>query len=160
MTALMGGSGPGKTSLISALCRRAFYGKITGDIKINGHDTTIEENTHFVGFVQRKGEKTKSIRNMIKVAEILTSNKERDPLKKFQLLVDQDPCVVNTLNNDGFLPVHLFIKQFSDLIKGYENITEYLTSYLNAKPKLTSDYLTGLQKLPDNCCVCRQSTIR
>ena len=47
----MGRSGPGKTSLISALCGRAFYGKITGDVKINGHDTTIEENTHFVGFV-------------------------------------------------------------------------------------------------------------
>ena len=56
---------------------------------------------------------------MIKVAGILTSKKERDSLKRVQLLVDQDPCVVNTLNNDGGLPVHLFIKQFSDLSKGY-----------------------------------------
>ena len=49
MTALMGRSGVGKTSLINVLCGRAFYGKITGDVKINGHDTTIEENTHFFG---------------------------------------------------------------------------------------------------------------
>ena len=42
---------------------------------------------------------------MIKVAGILTSNKERDSLKRVQLLVDQDPHVVNTLNWD----VHLFI---------------------------------------------------
>jgi ABC-type multidrug transport system ATPase subunit len=47
----MGGSGAGKTSLISALCGRAFYGKITGDVKINGHDKTPEESTYLVGFV-------------------------------------------------------------------------------------------------------------
>ena len=97
---------------------------------------------------------------MIKVAEILSIKKERDSLKRVQLLVDRDPCVVNTLNNDGGLPVHLFIKQFYDLSEGYKNITECLTIYLNAKPKPTSDYLTGLQKLPDDCCMCRQSTSR
>ena len=51
MNALMCGFGAGKTSLINALCGSAFYGKITGDVKINVHDTTIEENTHFDGFV-------------------------------------------------------------------------------------------------------------
>ena len=56
---------------------------------------------------------------MIRVAETLTRNKEIGSLKRIQLLVDREPCVVNTLNNDGVLPVHLFIKQFSDLSKGY-----------------------------------------
>ena len=136
----MSGYGAGKTFLINALCGIALYGKITGNVKINGHDTTIEENTHFVGFVKRKGAETKSIQNMIKVAEIISSKKERDSLKQVQLLVDQDPPVVNTLNNDKGLPVHLFIKFFSDLSEGYENITECLTIYLNAKPKPTYKY--------------------
>ena len=49
MTVLMSRSGAGKTSFINSLCGRSFYGKITGDDEINGHYTTIEENTHFVG---------------------------------------------------------------------------------------------------------------
>ena len=42
---------------------------------------------------------------MIKVAEILTSEKERDSLKQVQLLVDQDPSVVNTLKKDWGLQI-------------------------------------------------------
>jgi ABC-type Mn2+/Zn2+ transport system ATPase subunit len=41
----------GKTSLLNALCGRAFYGDVTGIIKINGHKTSIEEHSHAVGFV-------------------------------------------------------------------------------------------------------------
>ena len=51
MTALMGGSGAGKTSLLNALCGRAFYGKTTGSIKINGHAANIEDHSSSVGFV-------------------------------------------------------------------------------------------------------------
>ncbi|CAB9522559.1 Putative white-brown complex homolog protein 30 [Seminavis robusta] len=51
MTALMGGSGAGKTSLLNALCGRAFYGEVTGTVRINGHETTIEEHASAVGFV-------------------------------------------------------------------------------------------------------------
>jgi ABC-type transport system involved in cytochrome bd biosynthesis fused ATPase/permease subunit len=51
MTALMGGSGAGKTSLLNALCGRAFYGETTGTIHVNGHLTSIEEHKDSVGFV-------------------------------------------------------------------------------------------------------------
>lgn len=51
MTALMGGSGAGKTSLLNALCGRAFYGTTKGTIRINGHVTTIEEHKSSTGFV-------------------------------------------------------------------------------------------------------------
>ena len=51
MTALMGGSGAGKTSLLNALCGRAFYGETTGTIHVNGHKTSIEEHKDAVGFV-------------------------------------------------------------------------------------------------------------
>lgn len=47
----MGGSGAGKTSLLNALCGRAFYGETTGTIKVNGHLSSIEEHRSAVGFV-------------------------------------------------------------------------------------------------------------
>ena len=51
MTALMGGSGAGKTSLLNALCGRAFYGEGTGSVLINGHKASIGEHMDVVGFV-------------------------------------------------------------------------------------------------------------
>ena len=51
MTALMGGSGAGKTSLLNALCGRAFYGETTGTIKVNGNVATIEDHKGATGFV-------------------------------------------------------------------------------------------------------------
>lgn len=51
MTALMGGSGAGKTSLLNALCGRAFYGNVSGKIVINGNDTSINGIMDNVGFV-------------------------------------------------------------------------------------------------------------
>lgn len=51
MTALMGGSGAGKTSLLNALCGRAFYGTVEGSIWINGQVASIEEHKDAVGFV-------------------------------------------------------------------------------------------------------------
>ena len=51
MTALMGGSGAGKSSLLSALCGRAFYGEVSGTILINGYETSIEKYSDVVGFV-------------------------------------------------------------------------------------------------------------
>mmetsp|Transcript_5854 Transcript_5854/g.12411 ORF Transcript_5854/g.12411 Transcript_5854/m.12411 type:complete len:718 (-) Transcript_5854:1542-3695(-) len=51
MTAIMGGSGAGKTSLLNALCGRAFYGEVSGKIMINGNEGRIEDHKHFVGFV-------------------------------------------------------------------------------------------------------------
>ena len=50
----MGGSGAGKTSIINTLCGSAFYEKITDDVQINGHDTTIDDNTYFVGLCLRR----------------------------------------------------------------------------------------------------------
>jgi polyhydroxyalkanoate synthesis regulator phasin len=78
MTALMGGSGAGrfhlceaafqsfpigvakranprlltgKTSLLNALCGRAFYGDVSGSIYVNGNPASIEEHIDTVGFV-------------------------------------------------------------------------------------------------------------
>eukprot|EP00538_Stauroneis_constricta_P012480 CAMPEP_0119548188 /NCGR_PEP_ID=MMETSP1352-20130426/2157_1 /TAXON_ID=265584 /ORGANISM="Stauroneis constricta, Strain CCMP1120" /LENGTH=1292 /DNA_ID=CAMNT_0007593377 /DNA_START=125 /DNA_END=4003 /DNA_ORIENTATION=- len=51
MTALMGGSGAGKTSLLNALCGRAYYGETIGAIHINGQETAIERIMDRVGFV-------------------------------------------------------------------------------------------------------------
>lgn len=41
----------GKTSLLNALCGRAFYGEVTGEIKINGKPSSIEAHASSVGFV-------------------------------------------------------------------------------------------------------------
>lgn len=51
MGALMGGSGAGKTSLLNALCGRAFYGKTTGNIYVNGHEARIDDHKGVTGFV-------------------------------------------------------------------------------------------------------------
>jgi len=51
MTAIMGGSGAGKTSLLNALCGRAFYGEVSGKIMINGNEGRIEDHKNFLGFV-------------------------------------------------------------------------------------------------------------
>ena len=51
MTALMGGSGAGKTSLLNALCGRAHYGETTGKIYLNGHETDIQKHLDCIGFV-------------------------------------------------------------------------------------------------------------
>lgn len=51
MTAIMGGSGAGKTSLLNALCGRAYYGETTGSILVNGHEESIEDHKDSVGFV-------------------------------------------------------------------------------------------------------------
>lgn len=48
---LVGLVGAGKTSLLNALCGRAFYGTTKGTIRINGHVTTIEEHKSCTGFV-------------------------------------------------------------------------------------------------------------
>ncbi len=51
MTALMGGSGAGKTSLLNSLCGRAHYGETTGKIYLNGHETEIQKHVDCIGFV-------------------------------------------------------------------------------------------------------------
>ena len=50
----MDGSGSGKSSLPNALCGRAFYGKITGSVKINGNDSKIEKHKAVIGFVPQE----------------------------------------------------------------------------------------------------------
>lgn len=46
-----GGSGAGKTSLLNALCGRAYYGKVTGKIYVNGQPSSIDDHKSIVGFV-------------------------------------------------------------------------------------------------------------
>jgi len=51
MTAFMGGSGCGKSSFLNALCGRAYYGEVTGTVRINGNDSSIEDHKALIGFV-------------------------------------------------------------------------------------------------------------
>lgn len=50
-TALMGASGAGKTSLLNALCGRAYYGKTTGTVLLNGQESNISDHQSLSGFV-------------------------------------------------------------------------------------------------------------
>ena len=55
MTAVMGGSGSGKSSLLNALCGRAHYGVVSGEIYINGHgNSKIEDHKSVIGFVPQE----------------------------------------------------------------------------------------------------------
>ena len=53
MTAVMGGSGSGKSSLVNALCGRAHYGVVSGEVYINGHGNAKIED-HMIGFVPQE----------------------------------------------------------------------------------------------------------
>ncbi len=48
---ISGGSGAGKTSLLNALCGRAYYGTVSGKVTINGQAANIDEFTDVMGFV-------------------------------------------------------------------------------------------------------------
>lgn len=39
------------TNIFSCIRCRAFYGEVTGTVKVNGHKTSIEEHSSAVGFV-------------------------------------------------------------------------------------------------------------
>lgn len=55
MTAVMGGSGSGKSSLVNALCGRAHYGVVSGEVYINGHgNSKIEDHLSVIGFVPQE----------------------------------------------------------------------------------------------------------
>ena len=51
MTALLGGSGAGKTSLLNALCGKAYYGEVQGEVFINGKKAAVESFSDSIGFV-------------------------------------------------------------------------------------------------------------
>lgn len=51
LVALMGPSGGGKTTFMNALCGRADYGYVTGDILINGRKGGVNDFPRLVGFV-------------------------------------------------------------------------------------------------------------
>eukprot|EP00929_Paragymnodinium_shiwhaense_P078958 TRINITY_DN4098_c0_g1_i1.p1 TRINITY_DN4098_c0_g1~~TRINITY_DN4098_c0_g1_i1.p1 ORF type:complete len:852 (-),score=160.01 TRINITY_DN4098_c0_g1_i1:615-3170(-) len=51
LVALMGPSGGGKTTFMNALCGRASYGKVTGQVFINGKEGSITDFPKLVGFV-------------------------------------------------------------------------------------------------------------
>jgi len=51
VAAIMGPSGAGKTTFMNALCGRAYYGTTTGEIRINGHVSSIAEIKQLRGFV-------------------------------------------------------------------------------------------------------------
>jgi len=46
-----GSTGVGKTSLLNALSGRAHYGKVTGNLKINGNEVHISDFANMIGFV-------------------------------------------------------------------------------------------------------------
>ncbi|KAL9187577.1 hypothetical protein ACHAXT_001680 [Thalassiosira profunda] len=69
------------------------------------------------------------------------------------LLLSQNPAVVNSVDLEGNLPIHLLATR-AQAIKEYEtekctNCQECFSLYLNAGPAATADLLTALQSLPD-----------
>lgn len=54
MVAVMGGTGSGKSSLLNALCGRAYYGKVSGKVFVNGNESKIEEQQAVIGFVPQE----------------------------------------------------------------------------------------------------------
>ena len=51
LTAVMGTSGSGKTSLVNALCGRAYYGRMTGEVLANGVPMNVRDHRGAVCFV-------------------------------------------------------------------------------------------------------------
>lgn len=49
--AIMGPSGAGKTTFMNALCGKAWYGKTTGKVFINGEEADIQDYKNSIGFV-------------------------------------------------------------------------------------------------------------
>eukprot|EP00584_Thalassiosira_punctigera_P026146 CAMPEP_0172577396 /NCGR_PEP_ID=MMETSP1067-20121228/138210_1 /TAXON_ID=265564 ORGANISM="Thalassiosira punctigera, Strain Tpunct2005C2" /NCGR_SAMPLE_ID=MMETSP1067 /ASSEMBLY_ACC=CAM_ASM_000444 /LENGTH=865 /DNA_ID=CAMNT_0013370083 /DNA_START=115 /DNA_END=2712 /DNA_ORIENTATION=+ len=69
------------------------------------------------------------------------------------LLLSQNPAVVNAIDLEGNLPIHLLATR-AQAIKEHEkekcaNCQECFELYLNAHPRATADLLTALQSLPD-----------
>ena len=53
LTALMGGSGAGKTTLMDVIAGRKTQGEITGDILVNGHPKDQRTWSRVVGYVEQ-----------------------------------------------------------------------------------------------------------
>jgi len=51
VAAIMGPSGAGKTTFMNALCGRAYYGTVSGEIRLNGRPASIAEFKPLRGFV-------------------------------------------------------------------------------------------------------------
>ena len=51
LTAIMGGSGTGKTSLMKCLCGKAYYAKTDGVIRVNGRPGGIDRYRSLLGYV-------------------------------------------------------------------------------------------------------------
>ncbi len=69
------------------------------------------------------------------------------------LLLSQNPAVVNSIDLEGNLPIHLLATR-AQAIKEYEkekcaNCQACFSLYLNAHPRATADLLTALQSLPE-----------
>jgi ABC-type glutathione transport system ATPase component len=53
LTALMGSSGAGKTTLMDVIAGRKTVGKITGDILVNGRPKDTQSFNHLTGYVEQ-----------------------------------------------------------------------------------------------------------
>jgi ABC-type multidrug transport system ATPase subunit len=51
LSAILGGSGAGKTSLLNVLCGKSYYGHPVGSIKINGNPSSLHTFRSQIGFV-------------------------------------------------------------------------------------------------------------
>ena len=108
MNALMGGSGAGKTSLLNALCGRAFYGDVAGAIFVNGVEGQIQDIMHCVGFVPQVRRYTSA-----RSSGRHTRNKSADPFC-FLLLV-QDDIVYGELTGETFVALLLILSFISSV---------------------------------------------
>lgn len=107
VAAIMGLSGAGKTTFMNALCGRAYYGTTSGEIRINGHVSSIAEIKQLRGFVPQDDivhehltvreqlYYSARLRNAEKTSKQMINSIVEDVLNVMQLLDVQDSIVGN-----------------------------------------------------------------
>ena len=56
VTAVMGPSGAGKTTFLNTLAGKASYGRVTGEVLVNGHVDQLSNYSTCIGFVPQVSE--------------------------------------------------------------------------------------------------------
>eukprot|EP00656_Telonema_subtile_P015808 TRINITY_DN18314_c0_g1_i1.p1 TRINITY_DN18314_c0_g1~~TRINITY_DN18314_c0_g1_i1.p1 ORF type:complete len:1304 (+),score=237.06 TRINITY_DN18314_c0_g1_i1:313-4224(+) len=86
--AIMGPSGAGKTSLLSALAGKATYGKVSGDIKVNGQSEQLTRFNKLMGFVPQEDimHRRLTVHENISMSANLRLPSELKPHSRFRII--------------------------------------------------------------------------